>query len=231
MRIAAIDAHSAILIHGFGACSRHGIRHAKLDSTRPYHTNFVRNSSMLCQLHIKNRFLRQAAWRCCRLQVSKAHSGSYPHGFSGDGVHHEWRVRLFDSAHGRSYAIDLGHFPGRWFLGPSASVAFSRSDNLAGRPHSFRVSSKQLEGLKSSGTDLSLGTNLAVEEDFGFTVSDTEFSLVTQAYGALLSIQSTSAHAERQLSRTTALLQGDMSCLKSQALRSEVYNLVMHATS
>ena len=178
---------------------------------------------MLRQQVIQNRFLLRAAWTFRRLRVrAKVTCWTHSHDTSWDAVHHKWHVRLFDCGHAtRSYAIDLGHFPDRWFLGPSASVCFSRSDQQAGRPNSFRISSRQLEGLKTSGTDLSLGTHLAVEESFSFEVSDTAFSLFTQAYGAVLSVQCTQAYAERQLSRTNTLLHGDTSHLRSQTLRSE----------
>ena len=164
--------------------------------------------------------LQRAAWDLRRAPGRLASQTGIHVQCSNDAVHHEWRVRLFDSARARSYAVDLGHVPDRWFLGPSAAVAFSRSDSQAGRPNSFRISNKQLKGLRSSGKDLSLGTEVSIDGLFSFKISETEFSLGTKADGAVLSIQLASAPPERQLSGTTALLQGDMSCLTSQTLRS-----------
>lgn len=175
---------------------------------------------MLRKFATQSTFLRRAAWGCRRWPArSASHSGIHLR-CSSDAVHHDWRVRLFDSARARSYAVDLGHVPDRWFLGPSAAVAFSRSDSQAGRPNSFRILTKQLKQLRSSGTDLGLGTDLAIDEHLCFKIAETEFSLVTKAYGAVLSVQMTSRPPERQLSGTTALLQEDMSCLTSQTLRS-----------
>ena len=187
--------------------------------------------NMLRQQLKSSRLLPRVAWTCRRLRVRATLTvRTHSHDSSWDAVHHEWRIRLFDSGRAaRSYAINLGHFPDRWFLGPSASVYFSRqSDKQAGRPDSFRISSRQLEGLKTSGTDLSLGTDLAVEEHFSFKVSDAAFSLFTQAYGAVLSVQSTQAHAERQLSRNKFVLCDDVSHLTTQALRLEMHVPVMH---
>ena len=176
--------------------------------------------SMLRQGLIQNRVrLPRAALTYQRLRIRTQVTTN------GDAVHHEWRIRLFDSGRAaRSYAVDLGHFPNRWFLGPSASICFSRSDKQAGRPNSYRISPRLLKGLETSGTDLSLGTDLKVEQHFSFTVSDTSFSLFTQACGATLSVQSTSAHAERQLSTTCFMLNDKVSYLKSQALRLEIHH-------
>lgn len=127
---------------------------------------------MLRKLPTQSYFLRRAAWTCRRgpgLSVSQP--GIHVE-CSNDAVHHEWRVRLFDSAHARSYAVDLGHFPDRWFLGPSGAVSFSRSDNEAGRPNSFRILTKQLKGLRSSGTDLGLGTDLAIDKHLLFKIDE-----------------------------------------------------------
>lgn len=144
------------------------------------------------------------------------HSTSY-------AVHHVWRVSLFDSARARSYAIDAGYVPDQWFLGPSAAVAFSRSDREAGRPNTFRVLAKQLKGLRSSGTNLGLGTYLASDEHVHVSISEAEFSLITKADGAVLSVQLTPTVPERQLSSTTILRQEGTSCLQSQTLRLEMY--------
>lgn len=177
---------------------------------------------MLRKLPTHDYFLRRAARTCrrgpglsaCQIRI---HAQS-----SNDAEHHEWRVRLFDSARARSYAVDLGHVPDRWFLGPSGAAAFSRSDSAAGRPNSFRILTKQLKGLRSSGTDLGLGTDLAIDKHLQFHTDETDFSLVSKAHGAVLSVQLTSVPCDRQLSRATALVQEDMSCLTSQTLRSGV---------
>lgn len=171
--------------------------------------------SRFCALHMQNRLLRPAVCICRKLQVR---AEANPHSFR-EAEHHEWRVRLFDTARARCYAIDIGHFPAHRFLGPSAFVVFSRTDITAGRPNSFRIPSKQLEKLTTAETDLSLGIDVSANEHCCFKVSDIEFRLFTQAYGALLSIQSTSVHAERQLSGTNTLLHDDTSYLKGQVLR------------
>lgn len=177
---------------------------------------------MLRKLPTQSYFLRRAAWNCRRGPgVSASQPGIHVQ-CSNDAVHHEWRVRLFDNARARSYAVDLGHIPDRWFLGPSGAAAFSRSDSEAGRPNAFRTLTKQLKGLRSSGSDLGLDTDLAIDEHLLFRTDETDFSLVTKANGAVLSIQLTSMPPDRQLSGATALVQEDMSCLTSQTLRSGV---------
>ncbi|KAL3150933.1 hypothetical protein ABBQ32_000681 [Trebouxia sp. C0010 RCD-2024] len=183
---------------------------------------------MLRKFPTQGTFLGRAAWSCRKWRIRPAPQAGIHLRYSNDAVHHEWRVRLFDSARARSYAVDLGHVPDQWFLGPSATVSFSRSDNQAGRPNSFRILPKQLKQLRSSGTDLGFCTDLAIDEHLSFKIAETEFSLVTKAYGAVLSVQLTSEPPERQLSGTTALLREDTSCLTSQTLRLPVSYTFSH---
>ena len=135
--------------------------------------------------------------------------------------HNAWRIRVFDHCRERNYAVDLGYFPNSWFLGPSAFVAFSRSDGTAGRPNSFKVPSKQLASLQASPPGSGQDVDVAVaNEALSFRLSDNSFKLSTHTYGALLLLRSSEQQAERQLSKVVHLSHKDMSCLNAQAQRS-----------
>ena len=137
-----------------------------------------------------------------------------------------WRIRVFDPSQERNYAVDLGHFPDSWFLGPSAFVAFSRSDVHAGRPNSFKVPSKQLASLQASvgpGHDVDLA---AANGALSFRLSDDSLRLSTQTYGALLLLRSSQLEADRQLSKVVQLPHRNISCLNAQAHRSVRCNAI-----
>lgn len=140
------------------------------------------------------------------------------------GSHDAWRVRVFDVARARSYAIDFGHFPAQWFLGPSAYLTLSRSDDQAGRPNSFKHIPKQLVGSATPTLDLSHNVDISASDgSVSIQSSERIFSVRAEAYGAALTVSTKSHQTESliQLSRITVLGHKNASCLSSQTLRSD----------
>ncbi|DBA71081.1 hypothetical protein WJX79_000042 [Trebouxia sp. C0005] len=142
------------------------------------------------------------------------------------GAFHEiWRIRVLDSVQRRSYAIDVGNFPGSWFLGPSTSLTISRSDDLAGRPNSFKHAPKNLATALTSALDLSHDVDLSAADDsVCIELSGKGLNARAQTYGAALTLTSPRQSTENQtLSKITALQHKSISSLNSQSLRLPVF--------
>ncbi len=144
--------------------------------------------------------------------------------------HEAWRIRVFDSVQCRSYAIDLGNFPGSWFLGPTTSLTVSRSDDLAGRPNSFKHAPKNLANILRSAFDLSHDVGVSSADDsVCIELSGKGLNARAQTYGAALTLTAPGQPAEnQQLSKVTTLQHQSTSSLNSQSLRSD--QAVCHAT-
>ena len=133
-----------------------------------------------------------------------------------------WRIRIYDFAQRRAYAIDFGHFDGRWFLGPSTSVALSRSDESAGRPNSFKHFPKQLAISTSPHTaDLSAvkATAAAADGSIFLKQSDSSFGVTARVTGASLTANINNQVGGQQVSQITQLANKDMSDLYIQTVR------------
>ena len=140
------------------------------------------------------------------------------------GAFHEvWRIRVLDSVQQRSYAVDVGSFPGSWFLGPSTSLTISRSDNLAGRPNSFKHAPKNLANILTSALDLSHDVGVSAADDsVCIELSGKGLNARAQTYGASLTLTVPGQPAENQtLSKITTLQYKSISSLNSQSLRSD----------
>ena len=146
------------------------------------------------------------------------------------GAFHEvWRIRVLDSGQRRSYAVDVGNFPGSWFLGPSTSLTISRSDDLAGRPNSFKHAPKTLANSLTSAFDLSHNLDLSAADDsVCIELSGKGLDARAQTYGAALTVTAPGQPTENQtLSKITTLQHKSISSLNSQSLRSD--QAVRHA--
>ena len=146
------------------------------------------------------------------------------------GAFHEaWRIRVFDSVQCRSYAIDLGNFQGSWFLGPSTSLTVSRSDDLAGRPNSFKHAPKNLANILTPALDLSHDVKVSAADDsVCIELSGKGLTARAQTYGAALTLTAPGQPTENQtLSKITTLQHKNISSLNSQSLRSD--QAVCHA--
>ena len=179
-------------------------------------------SDMLRTLHLATNPSRLIRYNTgVRFLASKTVSAS-GQSSSLEAPHDAWRIRVFDPVRARSYAIDFGHFPDRWFLGPSTSVTLSRSDEQAGRPNSFKHFSKQVVGPAITTPDLSQPVKISASDNsLTINTSDRSFNVTAQIYGATLVLNTLNPQADNQISTTTALQHTDVSGLSSQTLRSE----------
>ncbi len=161
---------------------------------------------------------------CARRRVSCSLASSTLGAF-----HEVWRIRVLDSAQRRSYAVDVGSFPGSWFLGPSTSLTISRSDDLAGRPNSFKHAPKNLANSLTPALDLSHDVLLSAADDsVCIGLSGKGLNARAQTYGAALMLTAPGQSTEIQtLSKITTLQHKSISSLNSQSLRSD--QAVCHA--
>ena len=176
---------------------------------------------MLCSLRA-SALPVQAAVRCQRRARAIARSiWSTPEHSPTQGPDHEaCRIRIYDLTNRRSYAIDFGHFAGRWFLGPSTSITISRSDDSAGRPNSFKHFPKQLAS-SSRTAHQSLSVDIASEDESVFIkYSETYFDVTAHIYGASLSLNNANIlTGSQQVSQITQLPYKDVSNLSIQTIK------------